>query len=375
MTNFTDLFLDFTVSSLDTITLTSEQIEQAAQLSNSLPQSEEQWQTYLNALALLGFESWLHQRSPELILNQNNNIKILNAICQLKIGEFKLCLLTQGTLDDATITIPKTAVDSPNDIAHLYVLVAVDEEQEQVSIEGVIRYDQLRNYQQSGDLRLQSELTYEIPIDWFDTDVNHLLLYLRCLEPLAIQLPKSLSLEEPETQNILTQLKQPVINVALWLQNKLDETAESLSFLLLPTPELSTASFRSPSLFELVVEQLIKEGLLIPETAIRALLDFNLGETALQLYSLVWRLEDSNEWSILFILGTPNDRPLPTGLKLQIRDDANLLSEQIINPNSDQTYLYTRLIGELNDQFTLTITPSNGENIIFLPFTFLSEQP
>lgn len=367
--NTSDFLLDYTVSSLDTIILTSEQIKQAANFSDSIDEVETQWQAYLNALALLGFESWLHQRSPELILQRDNTKNISNAICQLKVGEFKLCLLTQGALADIAIALPKTAIDSPNDIAHLYVLVAEEEEEEQISIIGVVRYDQLKSYQQSGNFKLQSEQIYEIPVAWFDTEVNHLLLYLRCLEVSAIQLPI-----ESQNQNILAQLRQSVINVALWLEDKLDETSESLSWLQLPTPELATAGFRSLDLFESVVQELVKQGLSIPNTAKKKLLDFNLGETTLQLYCLVWLLEDSNEWSILFILGTPNDQPLPTGLKLQIRDEISLLNEQNIHPHSEQAYLYIRVAGEPCEKFTVIITLSAEEPFILPPFTFISEQ-
>jgi hypothetical protein len=127
-------------------------------------------------------------------------------------------------------------------------------------------------------------------------------------------------------------------------------------------------------LFESVVQELVKQGLSIPNTAKKKLLDFNLGETTLQLYCLVWLLEDSNEWSISFILGTSNDQPLPTGLKLQIRDDKNILSEQNINPNSEDAYLYTRVIGEPYEKFSAIITLNPEEPFILPYFTFISQQ-
>jgi hypothetical protein len=368
MTNY----LDFNVSSIDTIALTPAQIMQAAQLADSLPELEQKWTNYLNNLALIGFQSWLDQRMPEITFNSSHNSSISNAICQLEIGGFKICLLTQGTLDDNLIAIPRQVIDIDRNTAHFYVLITVDEEQEEVSITGIIRYDQLRNYQQNNNLRLQSDQSYLIPLAYFDTDINHLLLYLRCLEPASIQLPNSLT--ELENRNILNQLRQPVINAALWLQNQLDAAAESLSLLLISDAQLATASFRSLPLFELIIQQLIEEGLSLPERVGRTILEFNLGRIDLQLYSLVWRLEDSNEWSILFILGTPNDQPLPAGLRLQIRDETSLLSEQEISTNSDQAYLYSRAIGEFNERFTVTITLTNGESFTSPTFTFDSEQ-
>jgi hypothetical protein len=368
MTNY----LDFNVSSVDTITLTPEQITQAARLADSLSELEKKWTNYLNNLALIGFQSWLNQRMPEIAFNSSNNSIISNAIYQLEIGGFKICLLTQGTLDDNLISVPRQVIDIDRNTAHFYVLITVDEEQEEVSITRIIRYDQLKSYQQVNNLRLQSDQSYLIPLTCFDTDINHLLLYLRCLEPASIQLPNSLG--TAETSNILTPLRQRVINAALWLQNQLDAAAESLSILLISDAQLATASFRSLPLFELVIQQLIEQGLSLPERVGRTLLEFNLGGIDLQLYSLVWLLDDSNEWSILFILGTPNDQPLPAGLKLQIRDETSLLSEQEISTNSDQAYLYSRAIGELNERFTVTITLANGESFTPHAFAFSSEQ-
>lgn len=364
-------YLDFNVSSVDTIALRPEQIMQAAQMANSVPEIEQQWMSYLNNLALIGFQSWLNQRIPEITFNLRNNRSISNAVCQLELGNFKLCLLTQGTLEDEMITIPSQVIDIDRNAAHFYVLINVDEEQEEVSITAIIRYDQLRNYQQVNHSRLQSDQSYLIPLAYFDTDINHLLLYLRCIEPSAILLPNSLT--EPENPSINSQLRQSVVNVALWLQNQLDAAAENLPLLLLSDPQLATASFRSLPLFELVIQQLIAEWLSLPSQVGRTILEFKLGEIDLQLYSLVWLLEDSQEWSILLILGTPNDRPLPTGLTLNISDETSIVSEQEIDNNSDQTYLYSRIVAEINERLTVSIALANGETLTLPAFTFFSE--
>jgi hypothetical protein len=58
-----------TFLSLENITLSPEQIEWAIELSQSVPTESQQWQTYLNALALAGVEQWLQKRAPELTLS------------------------------------------------------------------------------------------------------------------------------------------------------------------------------------------------------------------------------------------------------------------------------------------------------------------
>ena len=86
---------------------------------------------------------------------------------------------------------------------------------------------------------------------------------------------------------------------------------------------------------------------------------------------MTWLLEDSNEWSLLVIVGTPNDQPLPLGLRLQIEDANEILSEQTIDSNHNEAYLYSQVIGEANEQFTVTISFRNREKISC--FTFPSE--
>ena len=72
MTNYNietnNLLLDFESFSETGIELSPEQIDRAVELSDRIPNSERQWQTYLNALALFGFETWLQSRDRSLII-------------------------------------------------------------------------------------------------------------------------------------------------------------------------------------------------------------------------------------------------------------------------------------------------------------------
>lgn len=362
MINSSDYFLDFQVQPPHAIALEPEQIEQAIQLSK-LSTPEQQWQTYLNALALFGFEAWLTDRDPELIIEKDHFINNKNAICQIKIGEFKICLLAQGILDDENVIIPSAVLDSPDDLSHFYITLKVDEEQEQTSIEGFIRYDQLQTFRQSGHLFLQSDQTFLIPYTEFDTEPNNLLLYLRCLDPLAIQLPNSSAIPQQELENQIisergTPLTQSVINVGLWLQGQLDEICENLSWMLLPSPEL-VSSFRSSSTLNSMIEQLRQQGMTIPNTARGALLPFELADFTLELSTLVWLIEGGSQWSLLLFLGMPSDQLLPEGLKLEIKDANGILGEQQIEPNSDQSYLYMQVVSELDEEFIVTIALNN----------------
>jgi hypothetical protein len=452
--NFNNPMLDFEALPVEAIALAPEQIDRAAQLSSQLPDGGRQWQTYLNALALFGFEQWLRERGGDLYLNTERcsllqpwGANVLEAVCHLEVGEFKLCLLATGTLSDEAIALPRAAIDLPEYAAHFYVVLAVEEEQEQVTIVGFLRRDQLGERLQSANLPAEPDWTYELPLAWFEPELDRLLLYLRCLEPTAIPLPAALAnrsvslagmeaelaplipqLQSPErplwqtltweqgallltspdlldwlyrvqTQTpktrqtlasftrqlseIVGRLSQGVINVGLWLENELDEFAQNLSWQLLPAPVLVPIPLRSLEReeggspgeeFEAIISELKRTGMEIPTTARGACRDFHLGDNALRMYAVTWPLppqENASEWVLLLILGAQPGRVLPPGLKLQVSDQANILVEQTVESDAEQTYLYTRLVGTWDEQFIVTIALINGEALTLPPFAFL----
>jgi hypothetical protein len=364
MTNSTDFLLDFSCSPLDTVSLSSNQIEQAAHLATASSSPEQQWTIYLNTLALAGFETWFKERTRDLSLNKDLAQNILNAISGLRVGEFRLCLLTQGTLDDEFIPLPQTLLHDSPSLPHFYVLVQVDEEREEIALGGVIRSDELENHRQSGDLVALSDETYSLPLTWFEPDINHLLLYLRFLPIASLQ-------SQPQSGSTF---RQSIINVGRWLQGELDELAESLAWLLLPTPQLAGVGLRTLPVFEQLLQELRSQGLDIPAILGAASHRFSLGTLPLQVYALSWLLEDSDEWSLLFILGTVQDSPLPLGLKMLIQEQETLLNEQEVTLTTQQNYLYSQVIGELDEQFTVSISLATGEIFTFPSFAFLQEE-
>lgn len=359
--NYADILIDFEVLPAEAIALHPECIDQAVQLSSRIASETRQWQTYLNALALFGFEQWLSERASEIPVNQEHcsilqpqYANVIEAVCNLRVGEFNLCLLTTGTLTDEVV-IPRAAIDLPEYTAHFYVVLEVQEEQEQATIRGFLRHDQLVDLRQSVNLQAEQDWTYELPRSWFDSDLDHLLLYLRCLEPAAIPLPpvpnnrcsalsgmqaelmaKLPQLQSPDCplwqvltweqaaavltspdlldwlyhlqideqspsshlSELLQRLTQRVVNVGLWLRDELDEFAQSLSWVLLPvTP--ATAALRSLNVsatkwpteeFEAIIAGLKSTGMEIPPDARGAYQELKLAEIPLRLYAVTWPL-------------------------------------------------------------------------------------
>lgn len=445
-----DILLDFEARSLGSISLEEESVRQAIQISDTILNPRQRWQIYLNALALFGFEQWIRDRDSELIVNRKQcsllkpqYANFLEGVCNIQIGDYKLCLLAMGTMFDEAISLPRIIRDRPEYAAHFYVFLSVDEEQEQVNVEGFLSYSQLVERQ----LQARSDWTYEIPLAWFDTNLENLVLYLRCLEPTAINLPSSESIRAsslrqleseltplipqlqssdrslweiltweqgallltiPElvnwlydirtesrssSQNLATltnklsqivqRLGQGVINVSLWLQEELDRVSQNLAWTLLPAEILVPSELRSIAsssrVFDLeelegFIRNLRRTEIEIPLETRGSYKDFSLDNNPLRLYALTWSmLSEDNlpEWTLLLILGAQPNRVMPQGVKLQVSDATGILDEQLLEQTRENTYLYTLVIGSIDEQFSVAISLSNGESLMLPPFAFI----
>jgi hypothetical protein len=208
------------------IWLEPEHFEGAKEISGQDLGETRQWKSYLNALALFGFEQWLRERVPDIKINRDNfrifqseSIHVTDVGCNLSLGEFKLCLIPVDNLSDGLVILPKEVVKSPQIVAHFYVLIEVLEEEENLNIYGFLRYDQLVKHYQSMNFDAKSDSCYQIPLSWFDTEINNLLLYLRFLEKSAIPLPSVFEVNNTVIENITQtprSMAKAIINLSQW---------------------------------------------------------------------------------------------------------------------------------------------------------------
>ncbi len=439
------LDLEFEVFSSDeTIELSPAIIQQALNLSSKISNEQRQWQTYLNVLALGGFEEWLASRTTDLTLNSANCsvfkpalANALDAVAHLSVGEFKLCLLVTGSLTDEEVSLPRVLVDLPEFIPHFYVLVEVQEELETASIQGFLSYSQLQAQQDKQRLIPETDWTYSLPLTWFEGSPDDLLLNLRCLEPTAITLPEPdkerpmqlarmrsqleallPKLQSPDTElwqvltweqgavvlthpellhwvyqiqhsssptpiasvqkhlaDTLQLLTQPAVNAGRWLMGELDELAQELSWVLLPTVAPMRA-LRSPvEEFEAIVTQLRQKYEQIPLEARGAYRDLRLGGMPLRLYAVTWPLysEATPEWTLLLILGAMPGTHLPLGVQLRVSDQTGILVQQVLDPQQQDSYFFTRVVGNLEEKFIVTVSLPSGIEQTLPPFSFNPE--
>jgi Protein of unknown function (DUF1822) len=266
----------------ETIWLEPNQFEQARRLTSPSVSELGQWQMYLNALALLGFEQWLHKHASTHSVDRTQCINDVGAMYNLKIDEFKLTLIAKEHVLDELAEIPRTALSQPERAAHFYVLLEISEEQEQMTIRGFLRYDRLIDFLHQprhphpnpsptrgeglnptplsldgrgaggeGDIRardLMHDLNpvnqqglqdgyYQIPLSVFDPDPNHLLYYCDFLDPAAIPLP-TISTARGETLETAF-FQETRIKLGQWLQGVVAEGWQAIDDLINPEAHLA----------------------------------------------------------------------------------------------------------------------------------------
>lgn len=387
-TDLMEMLLDFEASHAQTIVLEATHIDQALQLCSQIQNEDRQWQTYLNTLALFGFRQWLWERAPELSISHENCsnfqppiVNRIDTVCYIRVGEFTLCLTSMGSLTVEELSIPKTAIELPEFIAHFYVVVEVQEELEQVTIRGFVRYEQLIANLQSVNLQAEADETYQLPLRWFEKDVDLLLLYLRCLE-LVTPLPKTAdpSRSTSPVADMVKLLTQPVLNVGLWLRDEIDEVAQEFSWVLLPAfvPSAAMRPLRSPTQeLEAILIELQRMGTQIPPEARGAYQDLQLEQSRVRLYAVTWPLLSSAnvpEWKLLLVLGAaPGYNNPPHDTRMRVSDETGILVERMLN--RDNAYIYACVAGTWDETFLATIALSNETKLTLPPFAFRPEQP
>lgn len=344
---------DFVDLSPDDVELSPTQIDAAIQSSQSVDDPTQQWQAYLNLLAREAVMQWLGDRVPEKhSRNQSTNFEIGT---QIEITGFKLDILALGSVTEAELLLPADWLQSPALAAHFYIVVEVLEDLELARIYGFMARDRLLS--QNPLLR---RAHYTLALNRCDRDLNTLLLYLRCLDPHTIPLP------------------QPPINVAAWLQNRVDAIADELTWTLLPLfdPNLKgvVPGMRSSGTqLHDILQQIQQNNAPITHTAHTAFQDIAPNSADLRLYAVIWAEtppELASEWNLILILGTPSGENLPDRTRFTIRDDNEILLEEITESPCREPYLYVHIIGELHESFTVELAIADGTSLTLPPFVF-----
>ncbi|MEL7036981.1 MAG: DUF1822 family protein [Cyanobacteria bacterium J06592_8] len=175
---------------LESIDLEPHDFDHAHRLSRQFSDEPQQWQAYLNTLALCALKKWLGERNLTLSYDTNTLIETQvlcsTAVSPLNIENFKLCLLTNQSLEEQEVSIPYKMIHSPRFFAHFYILMQVSVESEQAILIGFIRYDQLMKQ----SLKRTKSGNYQLSLADLNCEPSHFALNLKYLVPAAIALPE-----------------------------------------------------------------------------------------------------------------------------------------------------------------------------------------
>jgi hypothetical protein len=388
------LFSELETPDINTIALTSSSLQRAANLSEQVTERSQQWQVYLNALALFGFEAWLQERAPDVQLERNNasvfapnQTGAIAATSGITVNQFRVCLIPIDSEPSNLVSLDRIIVETVEYVPHFYVLVEINEEQEQVIIKGWLRADLLLSRQ--SELSLGTDWKYDIPLTWFDDDCDNLLLYWRCSSPSAIALPSPSIETNRDRLAWLQLLTQPAINTAQWLQEEWQSLVNDLTWVLLP-PVTSASGLRSGGIsgaitvpsnnrspfaeLETILTAIERTGIRLPSNARAAYQDFDLGEYPLRLYAVIGSEQENDgaiAWSLLAILGKVTDQALPADLILRISDLTGVLVERQLEAQG--AYLFAQVEGTPEERFLVTAALADGTLRSLPPFSFQAE--
>lgn len=402
--------------------LSADRCQFAANASQSILLPQQRWQVYINGLAILGFAEWLAERAPDLQLNINNSTiwqpnyaNLLAAGCHIQVGDFRVCVIAANNLGSHH-SLPFAIFETPDLAAHFYVLMQVEEESSQVAVAGFMSYDQFTQFKNQENLKIETDWTYEIPQDCFNSDSDALLLNLRCLQTNAIALPQPTPVDAAEFQTLQRKIasnqnflakkypwqifsiadarvlfsqpqlleywqkrvnsvsNQPAINVGLWLRDRIDLIAQELGWMLMNSPSSTVSAMRSLRLindnFDPIRSSLEAQNVYIPVHARGAFRDLECESGVIRLYAITWIISQSEpnpEWQLLVVLGSQPGSSMPKSLRLEINDENQSLFDEEL-ADSSKGILFAQVIGNIGENFWVKVTADNQYSIEIPPF-------
>jgi hypothetical protein len=423
---------DFTLLDPETIYLDPEDIQEASQISPAGLNERSRWRSYIHRLAVLGLQRWLQARLKSKAVDIQHStffepgyVSFLDATCNIRIGEFKTCVISTENIIDGIVKIPQAAVEIPELTPHFYLIIEVIEEQEELIFRGLLRSDQFQNYRQSMNLEADQDWWYRVPLPLFEREPSRLVFYTEHIDVIDLPLPESSStvntavmtaddlrqvlseismtiplwqqlswaqaasiLKSPElrsefhrwqqrdqdsanspTLRAATEaVRQGVINVSQWLETGLDELAQSVGFVTGSQLQFASTMRSQPlsEVFEGAIATLREDGLPIPDTSRPLYRNVELEEFELCVCLLPYRpslvLETSAEtnldWSLLVIVGSQLDQPLPAGLRLQIRCGNDIL--EAITLEFEEVLVYSSVDAKAGETLQVEIIAPSG---------------
>jgi hypothetical protein len=380
--NLTEFLDDFISTSDGSVLLEDGDFQHASELARNLTDTTVQWRVYSNVLGSIAFQKWLAERTEDMPLDvsqctlENQIITpLFEPAAGLKLGKFRLCLIAMDSSLDDTLRVPRAVLELPDYAAHFYICISIDDDV--ATIQGILRHDQLVERCTSERLKMKADWAYEIPMDWLDPEIEHLLLYCRYLDPSAITQPSTplysaaekaavdrvvqalpvnvgtlsqylswpkgaILLSETDLLAALYRRLHPVpplfqvvqtasdvfIDIRNLLRGQLDAVAQDFSWTVLPAPVYadalrgsggqSVAESEEKAVRGRVLSRLNQAGIAIPSNAGHVCKYYEVSNHKLYLCIFSWLIEGQREWSLLATLTPQSEDRLPNSLRFQV---------------------------------------------------------
>lgn len=342
---------EFRVLLPEAIWLEPHHFEQARELSHGSSSEALQWQTYVNALAFLGFTQWLKEKMPDQASRLGHSFttppvaNFIEGACQFSLGEFKFCLIAAEHVLDEVIHIPQKTILNPELAAHFYIALEVCQEEEQIIFRGMMQYDQIGSYLRQRDGLPSSEGCYPIPLSHFDPEPNHLLSYCRYLDAIALPLPAPVIEDGVASPTSLTTLREALHNartdLSRWLNDTVEDGWQTIETLIHPDAYLALNTRNS-------------------ETSIRKgkLLNFGvrLGQQSVALLVTI-SPEPEEKLNVLVQLHpTGGQKVLPPHIKLTLQSKAGETLQEVEARSQDNYIQLQPFKGSVGKRFSLEVS-------------------
>lgn len=179
-------------------------------------------------------------------------------------------------------------------------------------------------------------------------------------------------------QTVFEDTRQQVINLAQWLNAGLDEMAESLGFMTADqlSPALEMRSQALSVMFEGAIATLRDDGLPIPQQVRPVYWNVAIDGLDLCLCLLPYHPSETLEapaaqaedWSLLVIVGSQSDHPLPVGFGLQIKRGDALLES--ITLEFEEMLVYSSVDARVNETLQVEVIAPSGISLPLPLFTY-----
>ncbi len=304
------------------------------------------WQKYLNALALFGFKEWVNKKMLDLPIHIENSSsfktkysEIDEAIFNVKIGEFKACIIAVEHLLDEIVFISQSLVKKIDLVSNFYVLVEVLEEEEKVIIRGFLPYEQLINYINLVKNPKSQSSGYEIPLSIFDTEPNHLLYYCSYLKPNSIKISEAFA--SPVSIELNNPVKETTSKLGKWLQNIFEENWYAIDILVSTEANLSFSTRN--------VIMAVRRGKLIN-------LGMQLGNKNVALLVNITEEPEDKVGVLIQLHPTSGDRYLPSDITLKLLSKAGKTLQEVQARYQDNYIQLKPFKGESGKCFSIEVS-------------------